>query len=117
VTESASTATSEAEYDARAAPELDALVAALDAIDDDRVEAELASDILTIEFWDGAKYVINSHRAARQLWLAADRSAWHFDYAPNTGTWIASKTNDELWSTLSALISKKLGRSGLLSRV
>jgi CyaY protein len=92
-------------------PELAALVAALDTIDDDRVEAELASDILSIEFWDGAKYVVNSHRAARQLWLAAERSAWHFDFVSTQRAWIAAKTGDELWATLSALLSKKLGAS------
>jgi CyaY protein len=70
---------SETEYEERAFPELRALLDALDAIDDDRIEAELSSDILTLEFSDGARYVLNSHRAARQIWMAAERSAWHFD--------------------------------------
>jgi CyaY protein len=73
------------------------------------IEAELASDILTIEFSDGARYVLNSHRAARQIWLSAERSAWHFDYVPSSKAWVAAKSGAEMWSTLTQLLSAKLG--------
>lgn len=107
----------ESDYDALAAPELQRLIAALDTLTenaDDALEAELASDILTIEFSDGTRYVLNSHRAARQIWLSAERSAWHFDYVPSSGTWIASKSGDELWNTLARLLSAKLGTTVIL---
>lgn len=104
----------EAEYEARALPELRALVAALDALDDAGCEAELSSDILAIEFPDGAKYVVNSHRAARQIWMAAERNAWHFDW--DGSAWRASRSGDELWSTLSRVLAGKLGRDVHLSR-
>src|SRR3954462_12611907 len=100
---------SEGDYDAVAAPELQRLIARLDELESDAVEAELASDILTIEFSDGTRYVLNSHRAARQIWLSAERSAWHFDYVPSSSSWIAAKSGDELWSTLTRLLSTKLG--------
>jgi CyaY protein len=100
---------SEEEYEERALPELRALVDALDALDSDAFEAELSSDILSLEFRDGGKYVINSHRAARQIWMAADRSAWHFDWDATSDRWLASKTGDELWATLSRALSSKLG--------
>jgi CyaY protein len=102
---------SEAEYDAVAFPELRALVSALDDVDSDAFEAELANDILTIEFEDGARFVINSHRAARQIWMAADRNAWHFDWLPEKNQWLAAKNGDELWATLSRVVGQKLGRS------
>jgi CyaY protein len=107
---------SEAEYEERAFPQLGALLAALDALDDDELEAELASDILTIEFSDGARYVVNSHRAARQIWMAAERNAWHFDWVVDRGAWVAGKTGDELWATLSRVLEKKLGRAVALTR-
>ena len=100
---------SESDYDALAVPELQKLIESLDSLTSESVEAELASDILTIEFADGARYVLNSHRAARQIWLSAERSAWHFDFLPNRSGWIAAKTGDELWGTLRALLSTKLG--------
>jgi CyaY protein len=110
------TSLGEAEYEARAFPELKALMRALDALDDEAIEAELESDILTLEFRDGARFVINSHRAARQIWMAANRSAWHFDWDAGSGEWRAAKTGDELWSTVSRVLTEKLGRPLTLSR-
>lgn len=98
---------SETEYSQLAARELQLLLQALDALGES-VEAELESDILSIEFPDGARFVINSHRAARQIWMAAGTHAWHFD--PRDGRWIASKNGDELWSALASELSKKLAR-------
>lgn len=106
----------ESAYDALAFPELKKLVDALDGLDDPSVEAELASDILSIEFEDGTKYVVNSHRAARQIWMAAERSAWHFDWDEAAQRWVAKKTGDELWATVSGVLSRKLGRPVTLSR-
>src|SRR3954467_13803597 len=102
---------SESDYDAVAVPTLHQLIASLDALPHAGVEAELASDILTIEFEDGTRYVLNSHRAARQIWLSAERSAWHFDYVPSGKAWVAAKTGDELWTTLTRLLSAKLGEA------
>jgi iron-sulfur cluster assembly protein CyaY len=111
-----SEALSEAEYEERALPELRALIDAFDALELDGLEAELASDILTLEFSDGARYVLNSHRAARQIWMAAERSAWHFDWDREKRAWIAHKTGDELWATLERVISEKLGKSVKLAQ-
>ena len=80
------------------------------------VEAELESGILTLEFEDDARFVINSHQAARQIWMAADRSAWHFDWQPSTQSWIATKTSEELWSVLQTALAKKLGEPVTLRR-
>jgi CyaY protein len=106
----------EAEYEAVARPELTALVKALDALDLPGVEAELASDILTLEFTDGARYVVNSHRAARQIWMAAELEAWHFDWESGQGRWIATKSGEELWTVLERAVSRRLGRPVQLSR-
>jgi len=107
---------SEADYDDLAFPELGALIRALDALEHQGVEAELASDILTIEFSDGTRYVLNSHRAARQIWMAAERNAWHFDWVAEKGLWIAEKSGDELWATVSRVIARRLGVSVTLAR-
>ena len=104
------TSLDEAEYLQLASRELKELCAALDDLGDD-LEAELAGDILTLEFGDGAKYVINSHTAARQIWMAAERQAWHFDYDRESHKWIAKKTKDELWGALERLVAKKLSKS------
>ena len=77
----------------------------------DGLEVSLEMGILTLEFPDATRYVVNSHRAARQIWMAAEHSAWHFDYRPADGRWIAAKNGDELQATLAAVTSRKLGRS------
>ncbi|HMI88973.1 MAG TPA: iron donor protein CyaY [Polyangiaceae bacterium] len=84
--------------------------------DVDGIEADLESGILTIEFPDGERFVINSHRAARQIWMAARASAWHFDVDAKVNRWTATKTGDELWECIQREIGKKLERPLVLSR-
>ena len=102
-------ALSEQEFDREADAELRTLERALGEVDD--LEADLESGILTLEFSDGVKYVINSHRAARQIWMAAERNAWHFDFDTAKKHWVAKKSGDELRATIAAVTSRKLGRS------
>lgn len=98
-----------ADYERRAEATLLALRDGIDALGREDVDAELSSGVLTIEFSDGARYVVNSQRAARQIWLAAERRAWHFDWQPTPGQWVTERGREELWSTLEALLSVKLG--------
>lgn len=104
----------EKEFRARAFPELAALVAALDELPE--LTAELAGDVLTIEFDDQKVYVINTQLAARQIWLAAERRAWHFDYVPEQDRWVEKKSAAELWPTLQGMLQTKLGRPVTLAR-
>ncbi|MBK8254669.1 MAG: iron donor protein CyaY [Polyangiaceae bacterium] len=97
----------ERDFETRADEELKQLANALDQVDD--LEADLQMGVLTITFGDGARYIVNSHRAAKQIWGAAERSAWHFD-PQDDGRWVAPKNGDELWSTVSRLLSSKLRR-------
>src|SRR5690606_28668037 len=84
------------------------LVNTLDEIASDQLDCELESDILTLALGDDRTYVINSHRAARQIWMAAERTAWHFDWIPEQSAWIAQKTGDELWSTVRKVLEPHL---------
>lgn len=100
---------SEARFERAADEALSKLVAQLEDVDG--LEADLEMGILTLEFDDGTRYVVNSHRAARKIWMAADRSAWHFDLDEGAGRWRASRDGAELAETLAAVVSKRLGRS------
>jgi CyaY protein len=97
-------------YQLLASAELQRLVDALDALAAEReeFEVELSNDILTLEFKDGGRFVINSHRAARQIWMAAGTTAWHFDC--RAGAWISSKSSEQLWQVVAAQLSRKLSR-------
>lgn len=84
--------------------------------DVDSIEVDLQMGVLTIEFSDGTRYVVNSHRAAKQIWMAAERTAWHFDPRSEGREWRANKDGSELWSTLEATLSRKLGTTVTLAR-
>jgi CyaY protein len=84
--------------------------------DVDSIEMDLQMGVLTIEFGDGAKFIVNSHRAAKQIWMAADRTAWHFDPHNEGREWRANKDGSELWSTLEATLSRKLNVPITLAR-
>lgn len=103
-------AQTESEYEAAAASELQRLLMALDSVEDE-VDTELSDGILSMEFADGTRYLVNSHRAARQIWMAANTKAWHFEQDPQTKQWRSTKGDEELWEALSSLLSEKLGRS------
>jgi CyaY protein len=98
----------EREFEKAADEELHKLLGELEATGLD-FEVELQMGILTLEFPDGTKYVVNSHRAARQIWMAAEHNAWHFDR--EGARWVAKKTGDDLRGTLARTVSKKTGKS------
>jgi CyaY protein len=100
-------------FDTLAERTLRALETALNDVDG--IEADLESGILTIEFMDRAKFVVNSHRAARQIWMAAGASAWHFDVDVATGRWKATKSGEELWNCIGEQVGQKLGRPLVLA--
>jgi CyaY protein len=98
----------EGTFDKAARDELRAIEDAFADIDPDDVEVSTSDGVLRLDLRDGTKIVINSHRAARQIWMAAVASAWHFDPATD-GTWIAAKSGDELRATLTRLLKDHIG--------
>jgi CyaY protein len=98
----------DASFDRVARDELHVLEDAFSAIDPDDVEVSTSDGVLRLDLRDGTRIVINSHRAARQIWMAAVASAWHFDPA-GEGVWRASRTGDELRPTLARLLQERIG--------
>src|SRR3954464_9319865 len=80
---------------------------AFEDVDPDDVEVSTSDGVLRLDLRDGTKIVINSHRAARQIWMAAISSAWHFD--PTGTTWVTPKTGEELHATLCKLVRDRIG--------
>lgn len=98
----------EAAFDKVAREELRAIEDAFADVDPDDVEVSTSDGVLRLDLRDGTKIVINSHRAARQIWMAAIASAWHFDPADG-GVWRASKSGEELRPTLIRLVRERIG--------
>ncbi|EDM78794.1 Frataxin-like protein [Plesiocystis pacifica SIR-1] len=78
-------------------------------LEHDELDVDLAGDVLTLAFAGGDQFIINAHSAAEQVWMAAGTTAWHFDWVPDSGKWIARKTDEELMATVSRVVGAKLG--------
>lgn len=100
----------DAEFERIAREELHHLEDALSDVDPDDCEVSTSDGVLRLDLRDGTRIVINSHRAARQIWMAAVASAWHFDPITPT-TWRATKTNEDLRPTLARLLHERIGLS------
>jgi CyaY protein len=103
-----SNAMDDAEFDHAAREELRHIEDAFADVDPDLVDVSSSDGVLRLDLRDGTRVVINSHRAARQIWMAAVASAWHFDPAA-AGAWRAAKTGEELRPTLAKLLRERIG--------
>ena len=74
---------------------------------DDSLDVDLSMGVLTVEFESGRKFVINSHRAARQIWMSAYATAWHFELSDDV--WISTKSHEELFGVVNEQVGKELG--------
>lgn len=95
----------------RSARALERLDAGLGELEHDDLDVQLAGDVLTLAFRDRARFIINAHSAAGQIWMAAGTTAWHFDYHPDTDRWVAARTGDELFTTVAHVVGAKLGQA------
>jgi CyaY protein len=100
----------EATFDRVARDELHRIEDAFADVDPDDVEVSTSDGVLRLDLRDGTRIVINSHRAARQIWMAAIASAWHFDPGSD-GRWRSQKAGDELRATLAKLVHDRIGLS------
>ena len=98
----------DADFDRVARDELHALEDALADVDPDVCELSTSDGVLRLDLCDGTRVVINSHRAARQIWMAAISTAWHFDPVAGGG-WHAAKTHEDLRPTLARLLRDRVG--------
>jgi CyaY protein len=69
------------------------------------IDFEAAGGILTLEFANGTKIIINKQGAARQIWVAAKSGGYHYGFAD--GQWINDQGGGELMSELSQFIREQ----------
>ncbi|MEZ4362359.1 MAG: iron donor protein CyaY [Kofleriaceae bacterium] len=101
-------AVDDATFDEVSRAELRHLEDALADVDPDDVEVSVSDGILRLDLRGGTRVVINTHRAARQIWMAAVSTAWHFDREED-GTWRARRSGEALRETLAALLRERAG--------
>jgi CyaY protein len=52
--------------------------------------------------------IVNRHSAARELWVAARSGGFHFRW--DGSAWRDTRSGEEFFAALSALLSRELGR-------
>ena len=85
------------------------------ALEESGIDADLRlkeGGVLEIEFDDGAKLIVNRHRPAREIWVAARSGGFHFRW--DGAAWLDSRDGGELFAALSRLVSLHSGRQVLL---
>ena len=101
---------SDRDYDARVDKLLAGLEDWLEDFDADELDYDAADGVLTLEFPDGTRFVVNRQAAAGQVWLAAAGQAWHFNWSESSAAWVCDKTGRRLKARLAETVSTKLGR-------
>ncbi len=96
----------ESDFDKRATDTLLRIEQAIEESGAD-VDFETAGGILTLEFGNGSKIIINKQGAARQIWVAAKSGGFHYGLVD--GRWINDQSGGELMSELSRLVREQSG--------
>ncbi|APZ43637.1 iron donor protein CyaY [Acidihalobacter ferrooxydans] len=78
------------------------------------LDFDLVDGVLTVEFDSGGTLILNRQEAARQIWLASPEGPAHFSYDAQRAAWIDARNGDELYATLSRILSTQLGASVVL---
>jgi len=89
----------------------DTLLAIEEAIDDSGADIDYddAGGILTLEFENGSRIIVNKQGPLSQLWVAARSGGYHFDYDAGNGCWRLAGNGEELFSCLSRYCSEQAG--------
>jgi CyaY protein len=83
----------------------------LEDFDPDELDYKESDGVVTLEFADGTRYVLNRQAAASQMWFAAGARAWHYDYDSGRDAWLDDRDKHSLLENIGSVVSKKLGRA------
>lgn len=80
--------------------------AALADVDAD-IECERAGNVLTLEFDDGSKIIVNLQTAMQEIWIAAKAGGFHFKWID--GAWRDTRGGGEFYAALSTYATQQAG--------
>lgn len=80
----------------------------LDEVASVDLDYEYASGILTIDFPNQTKIIINKQPPNHQIWVATKFDGHHFDL--HGEIWIDNRSGKEFWALLSEAASKQAGK-------
>jgi CyaY protein len=88
---------------------VDAVLARIESSleNEEALDVDLESGILTVSGVDGAKMIINRQTPNREIWVAARSGGFHFRW--REGEWRDTRSNDELFASLARIIESQWG--------
>ena len=90
----------------------DTMILIEEAIEDSgaNIDYDNVADILTLEFDNGSRIIINKQTPLSQIWVAAKSGGFHFDYNEENEIWCLNKNvNRDLMTQLSLYCSEQAG--------
>lgn len=84
-----------------------ALEAAANEADVD-VECERSGSVLTLEFENDSKIIVNLQPPMHEIWIAAKSGGYHFRY--RDGVWRDTRSSTEFFAVLSDAVSRHAGK-------
>jgi CyaY protein len=97
---------SDSEYLTRAEAVLAAIERSLDDTDAD-VEFERSGNVLTLEFENGTKIIVNLQPPMQEIWIAAKSGGYHFRFVD--GEWRDTRNGTEFYAALSEYATQQAG--------
>lgn len=83
---------------------------ALESVDPTDVDVDFAGDVMTLTCKNGVRCVVNTQRPARQMWVAAKATAWHFSWDETKSRWFQDKEPArDLYETLGEIVRQHAG--------
>ena len=100
----------ESEFNQRVDGVIELIEERLDELDTD-LDYDSAGGILTIEFEDGSKVIINRQAPLKQIWLATRSGGFHFNYNAEVDGWLKDDDGTELFAALTKYCSEHAGET------
>ncbi|TDN67817.1 iron donor protein CyaY [Paraburkholderia sp. BL10I2N1] len=97
---------SDSEYLTRAEAVLAAVERAIDDMDAD-IELERSGNVLTLEFANRTKIIVNLQPPMKEIWIAAKAGGFHFRFVD--GAWRDTRSSTEFFAALSDYATQQAG--------
>jgi CyaY protein len=98
----------DSDYLSRAEAVLAAVERAVDEADAD-IELERSGNVLTLEFENRTKIIVNLQPPMSEIWIAAKAGGFHYRF--RDGEWRDTRTGTEFFSALSAYATEQAGET------
>lgn len=96
----------DSDYLSRAEAVLARIEQAIDEIDAD-IELDRSGNVLTLEFENGSKIIVNLQPPMQEIWIAAKAGGFHFKF--DNGRWVDTRNNREFFTSLSDYATQQAG--------